>query len=184
MKTVKTALIALSVTLASHAQAAATSTPLPQSTPDRLQVSMIDHVGMNVPDINAAIGFFSDLTGAKVISDITPGNVPPAWKTQFRWHQSSELQRFVMLELTGGAKIELFQYRGSHINQVHPHGDDIGASHFALKTADMARSLSIIKAKGLTILNEPITNADGVQWMYFLTPWGAQVELVSSAAVL
>lgn len=180
MKTVKTALIALSVALASQAHAGVTSTPLHNT----LQVSLIDHVGMNVPDIDAAVGFFSDLTGAKVISDIKPGNVPPAWKTQFRWHQSSELQRFVMLELTGGAKIELFQYRGTQINHAHPHGDDIGASHFALKTADMTRSLSIIKDKGLTILNEPITNADGVQWMYFLTPWGSQVELVSSATEL
>ncbi|MGJ7547030.1 VOC family protein [Pseudomonas alloputida] len=179
MKTVKTALMALSVAIASQAQAAAPSTPLPSSASDKLQVSLIDHVGMNVPDIDVAIRFFSDLAGAKVISDITPGNVPSAWKTQFRWHPSSELQRFVMLQLTGGAKIELFQYRGAHINNAHPHGDDIGASHFALTTADMTHSLSIIKTKGLTILNEPITNADGVQWMYFLTPWGSQVELVS-----
>jgi catechol 2,3-dioxygenase-like lactoylglutathione lyase family enzyme len=179
MKIVKMTLMALSVTLASLAQAAVPAHQTVPSTADALQVSMIDHVGMNVPDIDAAIRFFSDLTGATIISDIQPGNIPAEWKTQFNWHPSSELQRFVMLQLNGGAKVELFQYRGADINGQSPHGDDIGVSHFALKTTDMAHSLAVIKAKGLKILNEPITNPDGVQWMYVQTPWGAQIELVS-----
>ena len=39
------------------------------------------------------------------------------WKSQFRWHGSSELQRFVMLQMDGGAKLELFQYQGAEINR-------------------------------------------------------------------
>ncbi|AZL69561.1 MULTISPECIES: VOC family protein [Pseudomonas] len=177
MNVVKLTLIALSVAFTSWAQAASSSTiSVPSGA---LEVSVIDHVGMNVPDVDAAIHFFADLAGAKVISDIRPGAIPAEWKTQFRWHPSSELQRFAMVQLDGGAKVELFQYRGPDINPEHPHEDDSGASHFALKTNDIARSLALVKSKGLKVLNEPITNPDGVQWFYFLTPWGSQMELVS-----
>lgn len=174
VKLMLTALTLATATLANAAPATAAT-----AMPDVLEAAAIDHVGMNVPDIDSAVAFFSDLIGATVISDMRPGNIPAEWKTRFRWHQSSELERFVMLQLKGGAKVELFQYRGQEINHEQPHEDDIGASHFALKTSDIAHSLKVIKARGLTVLNDPITNPDGVQWFYFLTPWGSQIEMVA-----
>ncbi|MFJ3486861.1 VOC family protein [Pseudomonas sp. NPDC090202] len=189
MHALKFAVMALAVTLGVAAHAATlpaqrasnpASAPL-QNAP--LHTLGIDHVGMNVPDIDAAIRFFTELTGAKVISDTRPGAIPAQWKQQFRWHASSELQRFVMLQLAGGAKIELFHYEGADVDPQFPHGDDAGASHVALMTADIDQSLAAIKARGLKVLNEPITNPDGVRWFYFLTPWGAQVELVSQTRV-
>ncbi|MDH2435371.1 VOC family protein [Pokkaliibacter sp. MBI-7] len=140
---------------------------------------MIDHIGINVPDVAEAIGFFHDLLGTRVISDIRPGEIPAAWKTSFNWHHSSELSRFVMLELPGGSKIELFQYEGAEVNRSQPYQDDAGSTHIALRTPDIAKSIGIIRARGLQVLNEPITNADGVKWFYFRTPWGSQMELVS-----
>ena len=178
----KLTLLAFSLAFGITAQAATTSAKSESTmimNSAVLQVSAIDHVGMNVPDIDAATRFFSELVGAKVISDMSPGKIPDQWKTQFRWHGSSELQRFVMLQLTVGAKLELFQYQGAEINHAQPHGDDAGASHFALRTDDIDQSLSLLKSKNVTILNDPITNADGVRWFYFQAPWGSQIELVS-----
>lgn len=181
MNTLHWALLAATLPLAAGTLAAPST---PQSPPAMnsaapLQVSAIDHVGINVPDIDEATRFFSALMGARVISDISPGKIPDQWKGQFRWHRSSELQRFVMLQMDGGAKLELFQYQGSEINQVQPHGDDAGASHVALRTADIDGSLATLKRLNVTILNEPITNPDGVRWFYFQAPWGTQIELVS-----
>ena len=184
MNTLKLAALALSIALGGSVYAATpsqgeSSMNTPAAT---LKVSVIDHVGMNVPDIDQATQFFADLMGARVISDMSPGAIPDQWKTQFRWHHSSELQRFVMLQMAGGAKLELFQYRGVEINPEHPHGDDAGASHVALRTSDIDASLALLKSRHVTILNEPITNPDGVRWFYFQTPWGSQVELVSLGA--
>ncbi len=164
----------LALTAAHAGQKEVSNAPAPA-----LQASVIDHVGINVPDVEVAIGFFHDLLGTRVISDIRPGEIPEAWKARFNWHQSSELLRFVMLELPGGAKIELFQYEGAEVNRSQPHQDDAGSTHIALRTADIGQSLAVIKARGLTVLNEPITNADGVKWFYFRTPWGSHMELVS-----
>jgi hypothetical protein len=91
MHILKLTLLAFSVAFGITAQAATTpakSEPTMSMNSAVLQVSAIDHVGLNVPDIDAATRFFSELVGAKVISDMSPGKIPDQWKTQFRWHGS------------------------------------------------------------------------------------------------
>ncbi|MCS3430467.1 VOC family protein [Klebsiella sp. BIGb0407] len=144
-------------------------------------ISGLDHAGINVPDLDKAIAFFQTTFGAELESDIVPGAIPDAWKTAFNWHQSSDLKRFVMMRLPDGTGVELFQYSGEQIGHDHPHQDDDAATHIALKTRDVASSFKAIQQAGLKTLNEPVTNADGTQWFYFLTPWGSQIELVGKA---
>jgi catechol 2,3-dioxygenase-like lactoylglutathione lyase family enzyme len=141
-------------------------------------VSGVDHVGINVPDVDAASQFFADLLGAKVVSDFRPGKIPDAWKERFHWHKSSEIQRIVMMRLPDRSKIELFEYAGPDISRQQPHEDDASETHIALKARDIDRSVAVLKARGLPILNDPLPNPDGEQWFYFLTPWGSQLELV------
>lgn len=179
MNSVLTGMLAvgLALTLAAAAKGAPPIPPV--AKPATLPVSAIDHVGLNVPDIDAAIAFFTDLMGARVLADTRPQAIPVSWKSQFNWHDSSNLQRFVMLEMAGGAKIELFQYRGPDVDPTHPHGDDAGASHIALQTQDIDASLALLEARKVKILSQPITNPDGIRWFYFMTPWGSQIELVA-----
>lgn len=179
MKTFALTALALSLAFSVGAQAA---TSAPKAQAPALQAAVIDHVGINVPDIDAATAFFNELVGVKVLSDTRPGPIPAEWKASFNWRESSELQRFAMLQLSGGSKIELFQYQGAQINHQQPHEDDIGATHIALRTPDIDHSLAVVKALGLKVLNEPITNPDGIRWFYVLTPWGSQLELVSLPA--
>jgi len=179
MKIIPFAALALSLAFSVGAQATPASSPaIADPSVPALQVSAIDHVGINVPNIDVATAFFNELLGAQIISDVRPGAIPAEWKTRFNWRQSSELQRFAMLQLNGGSKIELFQYKGAQINHQLPHEDDLGATHIALRTPDIERSLAVVKARGLKVLNEPITNPDGIRWFYVLTPWGSQLELV------
>lgn len=163
-----------------HAATAASAgnPPATSSSDQQLRVSGIDHVGMNVPDVNVASAFFEQLLGARVASDMTPGKIPNAWKDTFRWHRSSEIDRIVMMRLPDGTGIELFQYTGPQISRVLPHEDDAAATHIALRTTDINHSLSVLKDMGLKVLNAPITLPDGETWFYFLTPWGSQIELV------
>ncbi len=141
-------------------------------------ITGVDHAGINVPDMASAVAFFQTTFGAKLESDIIPDALPDAWKAAFNWHPSSELKRFVMMRLPDGTGVELFQYSGKQINHERPHQDDDAATHIALRTQDVHASYENIQKAGLKTLNEPITNADGTQWFYFLTPWGSQIELV------
>lgn len=158
---------------------ASAAPPIPAT---QLETAGIDHVGINVPDADAAIAFYRELLGASVLSDVRPGEAGPAWKERFRWHPSARLVRLVMLAIPGNGKLELFQYDTPDGTRDHPHQDDAGATHVALKAKDIDRSIAVLKAHGLTILNDPITNPDGNRWFYFLTPWGSQTELVFAPA--
>lgn len=162
--------------------AASISAPAFSAAPTPLvTISGVDHVGINVPDLSKAITFFQTTFGATLESDITPGAIPDEWKAAFSWHQSSDLKRFVMMRLPDGTGVELFQYSGAQIDHARPHQDDDAATHVALRTHDVLSSFKAVQKAGLKTLNEPVTNADGTQWFYFLTPWGSQIELVGKA---
>lgn len=156
-------------------QQAAAMPPLPAT---QLETGGIDHVGINVPDADAAIAFYQDVLGATVLSDMRPADPGPAWKRRFRWHASARLRRLVMLAIPGGAKLELFEYETPDGARDHPRQDDAGATHIALRARNLDRSIAVLKAHGLTILNAPVAMPDGSRWFYALTPWGAQMELV------
>lgn len=166
-------LAAAAIALPRHQAAAALPTPTTQ-----LETRGIDHIGINVPDADVAIAFFRNLLGANVISDMRPADAGVAWKRRFRWHSTARLRRMVMIAIPGGEQLELFQYDTPEGRREHPHQDDIGATHIALKASDVGRSIAVLKTHGVTILNDPVMRADGSRWFYFLTPWGAQMELV------
>ncbi len=168
------ALIAAAVLALPGQQAAAT----PAIPAMQLETGGVDHIGINVPDADAAIAFYRDLLGATVLSDVHPGEASEAWKARFRWRASARLLRMVMLAIPGNGKLELFQYDAPEGTRDHPHQDDAGATHVALRASDVERSTAVLRAHGLTILNDPVTNPDGLRWFYFLTPWGSQMELV------
>lgn len=144
----------------------------------RLTVTGIDHVGMNVPDVEKASSFFAELLGARVVSDMRPEGITNAWKEAFNWHRSSKIDRIVMMQLQDGSQIELFQYSGPEISRARPHEDDDAETHIALEATDIQRSIALLKSRGLRILNAPVSLPDGTRWFYFLTPWHAQLELV------
>ncbi|GGF71292.1 hypothetical protein GCM10007301_33790 [Azorhizobium oxalatiphilum] len=146
-----------------------------------IETTGIDHAGINVPDADEAAAFFEELFGTRVISDMRPGAVDGEWKRRFRWHPSAEIRRIVMLEVRDGSKIELFEYSAPDAAEDHPHGDDPGANHVAFKAADPEKAIAALKARGLSILNDPLPGPAGSLWFYFLTPWGSQLELVFPA---
>jgi catechol 2,3-dioxygenase-like lactoylglutathione lyase family enzyme len=157
---------------------AGASVPLPPA----LEAPEFDHVGINVPDADAAAQFFHDLIGTEIVLDMRPGDPGADWKARFRWHSSAKLLRILMIRTPGGSRIELFQYEAPEAAREHPHQDDPGATHIALKANDISKSIAVLKQRGLRVLNDPVTLSDGTRWFYFLTPWNSQLELVFPAA--
>ena len=82
-----------------------------------------------------------------------------------------------------GANIELFEYQNNHGNPQQPGSDDIGASHIAFYTSDIKEGVAYLKSKGVKVYGEPFLmpsgDTEGESWVYFETPWGAKMELVS-----
>lgn len=63
-----------------------------------------------------------------------------------------------------------------------PRNSDIGGHHLAFYVDDFDAALGYLKNNGVRIMGEPTlskSKSEGQKWVYFLTPWGMQMELVS-----
>jgi len=143
----------------------------------------IDHVGINVPNLKEAISFFDDVLGFKPITQIGPIQMNAAWKELNHINPATGDLTIKMINAGTGASIEIFQYTNNKGSAIHPNTDDIGASHIAFYTSDIHTSAQYLKGKGVKILGDPFTTpsgeTSGETWVYFETPWGSKMELVS-----
>ncbi|TDW46649.1 catechol 2,3-dioxygenase-like lactoylglutathione lyase family enzyme [Flavobacterium sp. 270] len=143
----------------------------------------IDHVGINVPDLNQGITFFSDVLGFKPVTQLGPIPLDASWKEANHINPATGAVTIKMINAGTGASIEVFSYADNKGSKVHPNSDDIGASHIAFYTSDINESVKYLKSKGVKILGEPYLTPSGdtagESWVYFETPWGSKMELVS-----
>ena len=60
---------------------------------------------------------------------------------------------------------------------------DVGGHHLVFYVEDTNAAVAYLKARGITVQEEPTTMQSGPSrgptWVYFLSPWGMQLELVS-----
>jgi catechol 2,3-dioxygenase-like lactoylglutathione lyase family enzyme len=143
----------------------------------------IDHVGINVPDLNEAVTFFSDVLGFTPVTQLGPIPLDAAWKEANHIYPATGAVTIKMINAGTGASIEVFTYADNKGSKVHPNSDDIGASHIAFYTSDINAAVKYLKSKGVKLLGEPYLTPSGdtagESWVYFETPWGSKMELVS-----
>ncbi|WP_109126330.1 VOC family protein [Dyella sp. C11] len=156
---------------------------VPSNKQPIVQVRGIDHVGLNVPDMTAAVNFFSDTFGFSVVTEMKDPPVDAAWKERYHMHPDTKVRSIVMMRAGNGANIELFQYESRQAPTTQPYYDDPGTGHVAFYTDNMAASVAALRAAGVKLLNDPIDMkagpTAGETWVYFLAPWGQKLELVS-----
>lgn len=143
----------------------------------------IDHVGINVPDLNKAVAFFSDVLGFTPVTQLGPIPLDADWKKLNHINPDTGAVTIKMINAGNGASIEVFEYADNKGSKIHPKTDDIGASHIAFYVNDINAAVEYLKSKGVKIIGEPFTmpsgDTAGESWVYFETPWGSKMELVS-----
>lgn len=143
----------------------------------------IDHVGINVPDLNKAVTFFNDVLGFTPVTQLGPIPLEADWKKLNHINPNTGAVTIKMINAGNGASIEVFEYADNKGSKTHANTDDIGASHIAFYVNDINASVEYLKSKGVKILGEPFTmpsgDTAGETWVYFETPWGSKMELVS-----
>jgi catechol 2,3-dioxygenase-like lactoylglutathione lyase family enzyme len=152
-----------------------------------VQAVGVDHVGINVPDLKQAEQFFSDALGCVPVTHIGPFKLDPAAADDTaRFAPRADSVRLAMIRCGQGANIELFEYQNPKGSMAIPKAEDLGASHIAFYTDDIAGALAHLKSQGIVVLGEPITmpsgDTEGETWVHFRAPWGAELELVSYPA--
>ncbi len=143
----------------------------------------LDHVGITVPDLEEATRFFIDVLGCEYMYTLGPFQSEENWmKEHLNVDPRAIMKELHFFRLNGVATFEVFEYSAPVQNPKAPKNSDVGGHHVALYVDDMNAALAHLKAHNVEIQGEPTTSkgpSEGQHWVYFLSPWGMQFELVS-----
>lgn len=142
-----------------------------------------DHIGFTVPDIEAATEFFTEILGAELIYSLGPFEAKDDWMaTQLNVHPRAVIVQNRHFRLGHGANFEIFHYETPEGQGVMPKNSDIGGHHLAFYVEDLDAAIAYLISKGIKVLGKPVSSkgpASGQRWIYFLSPWGMQLELLT-----
>ena len=157
-----------------------------------LRVQRADHIGLTVPDLEAAVAFYVDVMGAQELFRMGPfdsADLPRSadgrdW-TEAHVNVRDARVRFVMLQLAPGLRLELFAYeRPADARPTPPRNCDAGGHHIGLQVDSLDDAVAVLRGRGVTVL-EPIVIDEGpmagTRSAYVVDPWGNHVELVEEA---
>ena len=143
-----------------------------------------DHIGFTVPNLEEAVAFFVDVLGCEPFHYLGPFQSDGDWmQTHLNVHPRTVMKRLRFLRCKNGANFEIFEYESPDQRREQPKNSDVGGHHLAFYVDDIHAAIKYLKDKGVRILGEPTVRDSGPHagqtWIYFLTPWGMQLELVS-----
>lgn len=153
------------------------------SLPSVPGITRLDHIGITVPDLDEAHHFFTQVLGCEYMYRLGPYRDDGQWMSEhLNVDDRTVMRRLHFYRLGGQAVFEVFEYEAADQASEPPRNSDIGGHHVALYVTDLDAALAALHAHGVRVLGEPTTSrgpSEGQRWVYFLSPWGMQFELVS-----
>ena len=142
----------------------------------------VDHIGFTVPDLDQAHRFLVDVLGFEYLYSLGPFKHDDDWMaTHLAVHPRAEMNnRFY--RCSGETLLEVFEYDAPDQRTAQPRNSDIGGHHVALYVDDLDAAVAHLQAAGVEVFAGPTASkgpGEGNRWIYFLSPWGMQFELVS-----
>ncbi len=152
--------------------------------------SHIDHVGLTVPDLDAAARFYCEIIGGHELYRMGPFDAAemPRMADGRDWAEAhvnvaDARLTIVMLQIGPHLMLELFHYeRPENARTTPPRNCDWGGHHIAFKVTDLEIAKTYLAANGCRVMAGPIVLEQGpcapMRVNYVLDPWGNQLELV------
>jgi catechol 2,3-dioxygenase-like lactoylglutathione lyase family enzyme len=144
----------------------------------------VHHVAYTVPNLDQAVKFFTEVFGAELVYVLGPVQDGEGdWMTRQLGVPADAKAYIAMLRLGPVTNLELFEYVAPGQRQSLPCNSDWGGHHLAIYVTDVDVAVTYLRTQpGVRILGEPQTIVDGPiagnRWVYFVTPWGMQMELI------
>ncbi|MGD8169459.1 VOC family protein [Herbiconiux sp. P16] len=144
-----------------------------------------EHIGFTVPDLDEAHRFFVDVIGCDYVYTL-PAMRRDDGDDWMREHLNVD-PRTVVNEIRFyrcgfGPNFEVFEYAPTPSQKPQPLNSDIGGHHIAFYVDDLDAAVDYLRAAGIRVLGDPTASrnaSEGQRWVYFLSPWGMQFELVN-----
>jgi catechol 2,3-dioxygenase-like lactoylglutathione lyase family enzyme len=146
-------------------------------------LSRVDHIGFTVPDLDEARAFLVDVLGCEYLYSLGPfAHDDTDWMAEHLNVHPRTRMRNCFFRLGGQAIFEVFEYEAPERVPTPPRNSDVGGHHVALYVDDLDAAVAHLREHGVRVLGEPTASSgahEGQRWIYFLSPWGMQFELVS-----
>lgn len=143
-----------------------------------------DHIGFTVPNLEQAIKFFSKHFDFELAYEFGPFVATDDWMSEhLNVNPRAEIKKIAVMN-AHSTNLEIFEYADNIPRaKTAPNNADIGGHHLAFYVDDMDSAVAYLKAQGIKVLGAPNVMTDGPtageSWVYFMAPWGMQLELVS-----
>lgn len=144
----------------------------------------MDHVGFTVPDLEQAVSFFKAHFDYELAYEFGPFASDDDWmKKHLNVDERAVIKKIAVL--TGSnVNLEIFEYDSNiERNVALPKNSDIGGHHLAFYVHDINAAVAYLNSHNIEVLGEPTVMTEGPSagesWVYFMAPWGMQLELVS-----
>jgi catechol 2,3-dioxygenase-like lactoylglutathione lyase family enzyme len=142
-----------------------------------------EHIGFTVPDMDEAHDFFVNTIGCEFVYELGPWVREDDWFAEhLNVDPRSVIKRLRFYRCHFGPNFEVFEYEAPHQDKLPPKNSDVGGHHIAFYVDDLDTAVDYLRGKGIRILGEPTSSSAasaGQRWVYFLSPWGMQFELVT-----
>ena len=143
-----------------------------------------EHIGITVPDLTAAVAFFCDVIGCELVYSTGRFGGDGAYMAgRLNVHPDAVIEGVALLRCGNGCNYELFQYSSPDQRAVAARNSDIGGYHVCFYVDDIDAAADYLRANGVRLLGTPLTQTEGKiageSFLYFLAPWGLQMELIS-----
>lgn len=146
-------------------------------------LARLDHVGFTVPDLEAARRWLVDVLGCEYLYCLGPFAAEDDWMSEhLNVHPRAVMRQLHFFRCGGQAVFEVFQYEAPDQRGEVPRNSDVGGHHVALYVDDLDAAVAYLRERGVQVLGDPTVSrgpSEGQRWVYFLSPWGMQFELVS-----
>ncbi len=144
-----------------------------------------DHTGITVPDMAQATTFFTEVLGCQKVMAFGPfmDEKGTFMQDALNVNPRAIIRQIVQIRCGMGSNIELFSYESPDQKVVQPKNSDVGGYHIGIYVDDIKAADAYLKSKGVKTLLGPIPvnegPAAGQTILYFLAPWGLQMEAIS-----
>ncbi|MCW2530319.1 MAG: glyoxalase [Pseudonocardiales bacterium] len=143
-----------------------------------------DHIGFTVPDLEQAHDFFVNVIGCDYVYSLGPMvHEDDDWMAEhLNVDPRSVVRELRFYRCEFGSNFEVFEYAPEPGQRDQPRNSDLGGHHIAFYVDDLDAAMSYLAGNGVRFLGEPTVSGNasrGQRWVYFLSPWGMQFELVS-----
>lgn len=142
-------------------------------------ITGVAHAGVCVPDLDAAVAWYTSVLGLSVLSPPTLVSGPALERDMGEMIPGVVMRAAILgLEGAGDRVLEVIEYPEHPGRPVSRQLTDHGASHVGLVCEDIEATRARLEERGTTFLTRGISEIAGLKTTWLRDPWGLVLILM------